>query len=50
MFGREINGKGGIETTISWFEGVDGPNFKVCEVKYIHTLNYSTIIITLFPP
>ena len=28
-----INGKG--ESTFSWFQGVDGLNFKICEVKIL---------------
>ena len=42
MFGEEetlgINGKGGIHSTVSWFQGVDGGNFKICGVKKIKQL------------
>ena len=28
-----INGKGEYNQQVSWFQGVDGPDFKICEVK-----------------
>ena len=51
MFGEEetlgINGKGEYNQTGSWFQGVDGPNFKICEVNKLSNWlsNSSTEIV-----